>query len=83
MSQPFVVCAECGQSVTVTPDGRGFPPDIARRRTRARPPLLRGAHYRTATERAVVSTYALATWHAALTTALLEAAKLTRDAPSR
>lgn len=32
MSQPFVVCAECGQSVTVTPDGRGFPPDIARRK---------------------------------------------------
>jgi len=32
VSQPSVICAECGQGVTVTPDGRGFPPDIARRK---------------------------------------------------
>ena len=32
MSQQSVTCAECGQGVTVTPDGSGFLPDIARRK---------------------------------------------------
>lgn len=32
MSEPTQTCAECGRSVTVTPDGRGFPPDIAKRK---------------------------------------------------
>jgi hypothetical protein len=27
-----VTCPTCGETEVVTPDGRGFPPDIARRR---------------------------------------------------
>lgn len=29
-SQPTQTCTLCGRSIVVTPDGRGFPPDIAR-----------------------------------------------------
>jgi hypothetical protein len=32
MTEPVQTCQICGQSVTVTPDGRGFPPDIAKRK---------------------------------------------------
>jgi uncharacterized protein CbrC (UPF0167 family) len=32
MSQPVQTCQLCGRAETVTPDGRGFPPDIAKRR---------------------------------------------------
>lgn len=31
-TQPTQTCLKCGRSVIVKPDGRGFPPDIARRR---------------------------------------------------
>ena len=34
MSEPAYSCAECGRKVVVVPDGRGFPPDIARRKLR-------------------------------------------------
>jgi hypothetical protein len=30
--QPIQVCLECGDKEVVRPDGRGFPPDIAKRR---------------------------------------------------
>lgn len=32
MSEPTQTCAVCGDVETVRPDGRGFPPDIAKRR---------------------------------------------------
>ena len=32
MSEPVQTCQICGQSVIVQPDGRGFPPDIAKRK---------------------------------------------------
>ena len=32
MSEPRYRCARCGRTQTVHPDGRGFPPDIAKRR---------------------------------------------------
>jgi hypothetical protein len=32
MSQPTQTCTTCGRVEGVTPDGRGFPPDIAKRR---------------------------------------------------
>lgn len=32
MSGPFQTCQGCGRQVAVVPDGRGFPPDIAKRR---------------------------------------------------
>lgn len=32
MSGPRQTCSLCGRSKAVTPDGRGFPPDIAKRR---------------------------------------------------
>lgn len=32
MIEPTYTCSLCWRSVTVTPDGRGFPPDIARRK---------------------------------------------------
>lgn len=32
MSEPTQTCTECGRVEVVTPDGRGFPPDIAKRR---------------------------------------------------
>lgn len=32
MTDPTQTCAKCGRTVTVTQDGRGFPPDIAKRR---------------------------------------------------
>lgn len=34
MSEPTVTCALCGRSRVVVPDGRGFPPDIAKRKLR-------------------------------------------------
>ena len=33
-SQPTQTCLLCGRQVVVTPDGRGFPPDIAKRKLR-------------------------------------------------
>jgi len=32
MSQPTQTCQLCGRQETVVPDGRGFPPDIAKRK---------------------------------------------------
>ena len=32
MSEPTQTCRVCGVSVAVRPDGRGFPPDIAKRK---------------------------------------------------
>lgn len=32
MSEPTQTCTACGRYETVRPDGRGFPPDIAKRR---------------------------------------------------
>ena len=32
MTQPTQTCLICGRSEIVRPDGRGFPPDIAKRR---------------------------------------------------
>jgi len=32
MSQPTQTCQLCGRAETVVPDGRGFPPDIAKRK---------------------------------------------------
>lgn len=32
MSQPTQTCQACGRVVVVKPDGRGFPPDIAKRK---------------------------------------------------
>ena len=32
MSQPIQTCQRCGDVEVVRPDGRGFPPDIAKRR---------------------------------------------------
>lgn len=32
MSEPTVTCRNCGRFRVVTPDGRGFPPDIAKRK---------------------------------------------------
>lgn len=32
MTQPRQTCLTCGDSEVVRPDGRGFPPDIAKRR---------------------------------------------------
>lgn len=32
MSQPTQTCTTCGAIEIVRPDGRGFPPDIAKRR---------------------------------------------------
>lgn len=32
--EPTVACSLCGRSQVVTPDGRGFPPDIAKRKLR-------------------------------------------------
>jgi hypothetical protein len=32
MTDPTQTCQICGRVVTVTPDGRGFPPDIAKRK---------------------------------------------------
>ena len=34
MSEPTQTCQACGRSVTVVPNGRGFPPRIAERRLR-------------------------------------------------
>jgi len=34
VSQPTVTCQLCQRSLVVTPDGRGFPPDIAKRKLR-------------------------------------------------
>jgi len=34
MSEPTVTCALCGRRQIVKPDGRGFPPDIAKRALR-------------------------------------------------
>lgn len=34
MSEPVQACTLCGRQVTVTHDGRGFPPLIAERRLR-------------------------------------------------
>jgi hypothetical protein len=31
-ANPTQTCETCGRSVVVTPDGRGFPPDIAKRK---------------------------------------------------
>lgn len=31
-SDPAQTCRACGRSVKVRPDGRGFPPDIAKRK---------------------------------------------------
>jgi hypothetical protein len=36
MSAPTQTCTECGRVETVTPDGRGFPPDIAKRKLKKR-----------------------------------------------
>lgn len=33
-TEPTVTCGLCGRVQAVRPDGRGFPPDIARRRLR-------------------------------------------------
>jgi hypothetical protein len=35
-SEPTVTCNGCGDRETVVPDGRGFPPDIAKRKLRKR-----------------------------------------------
>jgi hypothetical protein len=35
-SEPTVTCQLCGRSEVVKPDGRGFPPDIAKRKLRKR-----------------------------------------------
>ena len=32
MSEPTQTCTTCGRVVIVQPDGRGFPPDIAKRK---------------------------------------------------
>jgi hypothetical protein len=32
MTEPSQTCAVCGDTETVRPDGRGFPPDIAKRK---------------------------------------------------
>jgi hypothetical protein len=32
MSEPTYACGECGRVVVVRRDGRGFPPDLAKRR---------------------------------------------------
>jgi hypothetical protein len=32
MSQPIQTCQLCGRQIVVRPDGRGFPPDIAKRK---------------------------------------------------
>lgn len=32
MAEPTQTCELCGRRVVVTPDGRGFPPDIAQRK---------------------------------------------------
>ena len=32
MSSPIVFCTKCKHVMAVTPDGRGFPPDIAKRK---------------------------------------------------
>ena len=32
--EPTVTCELCGRRLVVTPDGRGFPPDIAKRKLR-------------------------------------------------
>ena len=32
MSQPMQTCRTCGAVEVVTPNGRGFPPDIAKRK---------------------------------------------------
>lgn len=34
MSSPVQTCRLCGRVEPVTPDGRGFPPDIAKRKLR-------------------------------------------------
>ena len=34
MSEPTVTCGKCGRQRIVVPDGRGFPPDIAKRKLR-------------------------------------------------
>jgi hypothetical protein len=36
MTEPTQTCALCGNVEIVRPDGRGFPPDIAKRRLRRR-----------------------------------------------
>ena len=36
MSEPTVTCDQCGDRQVVLPDGRGFPPDIAKRKLRKR-----------------------------------------------
>ncbi len=36
MAQPLQRCEVCGDIEIVKPDGRGFPPDIARRRLQKR-----------------------------------------------
>lgn len=32
MTQPMQTCQACGRQEVVVPDGRGFPPDIAKRK---------------------------------------------------
>lgn len=32
MTRPTQTCALCGRQVVVVPDGRGFPPDVAKRK---------------------------------------------------
>jgi hypothetical protein len=34
MSEPAMTCTLCGRRQVVRPDGRGFPPDIAKRKLR-------------------------------------------------
>jgi len=34
MSEPTVTCDQCGRQLIVQPDGRGFPPDTAKRELR-------------------------------------------------
>jgi hypothetical protein len=36
MSEPTMTCDQCADHQIVTPDGRGFPPDIAKRKLRKR-----------------------------------------------
>lgn len=36
MTEPTQTCQECGRVEVVRPDGRGFPPDIAKRRLKKR-----------------------------------------------
>lgn len=36
MTEPTQTCTECGRVETVYPDGRGFPPDVAKRRLKKR-----------------------------------------------